>query len=49
MLPVEVFVTRINMESSDQRSLGADWGIKMKSERVISTDQDIFSDTNEAW
>ena len=29
--------------------LGVDQGIKMNSERLISTDQHIFTDTKEAW
>ena len=48
MLPVEVFVTGIKMESSNQH-LEADQEIKMNSEWLISTDQHISSDIEETW
>jgi len=48
--PVEVFVTGIKMNSSDQcLFLGADQGIKTNSEQLISTDQCNFLDIKEAW
>ena len=48
--PVEAFVIGIKMESNFPTFFfGANQGIKMNSEQLISTDQHIFLDSTEAW